>query len=427
MSNDDAQSMEEFLSHKSTDRGGGFLGNWKKKGKFRLFLHTRILPQPLWQHAFPRIAVKEDDDGEAVKHVWTGKYACCEPESVLKKQYKRDDESGLRLLPPQKCGACKLLDWLWHAVDEGKINWTDIVFDFDGDFPDEHKQLHAAGLFSGFPKDKKELTKDEVVELRKANVALNKVWDENAMGKLSYVFCLVNADSPEDGLQIATETSLLGDKVKDVIADAIASLGPDKGNPMKNPFCIEWEYLKDEVKFDSKYKARRLETVQPSDKVLEIIRGDKPDLTGILAPFEPNTLRSILERHCTLPKGLVPWDDLFGKPGKNAEEGESRQVARAPARAGAPTSQPVSDDDADHGDDDSDEIQCERCEKSMGIEGVDDLSKCKHCGQRYDEAGNMVGEPDPPKPAEPPAQRRRRMPAKDRPARDGDRPKGGPF
>jgi hypothetical protein len=246
---------------------------------------------------------------------------------------------------------------------------------------------------------------------------LNKVWSENAMAKLSYVFCVANADAPEDGLQIATETSLLGDKVKDVIADTIASLGPDKGNPMKNPFCIEWEYLKDEVKFDAKYKARRLETIQPSEKILAIIRGEKPDLTGILAPFEPSTLRSILERHCVLPKGTIPWDELFGKAGKQAEEPREQAV-----KARALTGQSASSKSAEsqEGGDDDDEIACERCDKSMGIEGVDDLSICKHCGQRYDEAGNMVGEPEPPKAAEPPRQRRRA--AKDRPAREG-----GPF
>ena len=420
MSDHDMQSMEDFLSHKSTDRGGGFLGNWKKKGKFRLFLHTRILPQPLWQHGFPRIAVKEDEDGEAVRHVWMGKYACSEAEAVLKKQYKRDDDSGARLIPPQRCGACKMLDWLWHAVDDGTIKWTDVVFDFNGDVPDEQQRLHAAGLFSGFPKDKKELTKEEAVELRQAGVMLNKVWGENAMAKLSYVFCLVNADNPEDGLQIATETSLLGDKVKDVIADAIASLGPDKGNPMKNPFCIEWEYLKDEVKFDAKYKARRLEQVQPSEKILALIRGDKPDLTGVLAPFEPNALRSILERHCVLPKGTIPWDALFGKPGRQEEaKEEPRRAAQSRGSSPGLNPAPRQNDAEEGGDEDDEEVGCERCEKSMGVEGVDDLSKCRHCGQKYDEQGNMVGEPDPPKAAEPPAQRRGRRPAKDRPARTG--------
>jgi hypothetical protein len=405
-------SMDEFLNHKSTDRGGSFLGNWKKDGKIVVWMHRKQMPVAVWQHKLPKIVVREEgDDDESVTHVWTGEYVCHEDEAVLKKQYKRDRESGEREVPPRRCPVCKLVEHVRALVDEGKIDETAELFRFEADDDDETRVVHAAGMYGGFPKNLKEATDEQKEAFKKAHIRLSDVWAENGMAKLSYVFAVVSDEDVGEGVQIAKETGLLGDKVKDVIADAMESLGREAGNPQLNPFAIQWVYLENEKEFGKKYKARRMENIKLTPEIDKAISGPKPDLSGVTAAFEIDTLKALLQRAYVGPKQAIPWDELFVKPVKGAADEE-------------PDEDEVSDKDATPDDDEDDGmVKCDVCEKPM----PDDVEECPTCHSRYDlDTGALVkkGAVPPPAPAQQPKKRGARKKAKDGGGEGADE---GPF
>lgn len=407
-------SVDDFLSHSNAERSG-FLSKWKKNTppKVNVFLHTRRLPTALWQHGFPKIFTKEDKDtGEMVTHVWGGKFTCHETEAVLLKQYKRDND-GERTHPPRSCPMCKLVETVRSMVEEGQLSWTTPIFEFEGDISEESQIIHAGGLYNAF--GQRDMPEDKKREMKKAGISPMEAWKENALAKMSYIFCVVDTSAVNQGVQIATETSLLGDKVKEVINDAMEDQGKEQGNPFLNPFCIQWEYKPDEKEFGKKYRARRMESIKLTPEIAKLIRGEAPDLSNIVAPFNPKILRASLERYCLVQN--IPWDHIFDgareieeEPTTSHKQSAARtKLAAPPATLGKlpPTpaaKPPVLSEDED------DIVECDGlqgvggCGEAMNINDA----KCGHCGFVYDAAKLAAEAPPPP----PPAKLRKRGEAK---------------
>src|SRR5208282_1646050 len=158
---------------------------------------------------------------------------------------------------------------------------------------------------------KDDMTDDEIKQAKAAGIRFDQAWMENAYAKCNYVFSLVDADNVQDGLQIATVPALLGDKVKEVISDRCKSLGRELGDPWQNPYCIQWEYLKHEAEFNKKYKARVMEQVKLTDPIRQLIYGEPPDISNVVAPFNLETMRAYLERHCLVK---LDWNHVFDVP-----------------------------------------------------------------------------------------------------------------
>jgi hypothetical protein len=385
MSAKEMGSLDEFLAHRGNAKGGAYLKDWKKEGKLNVFLHTKILPVAVWQHTVPKIVLWEDKDtGDTTRRVWVGKFVCPEAEEVLQRQYKRDENSRARLSPPRKCGLCKLTEHVHSLVQEGKVGYAEKLFRFEAENPEDTRVTHAAGIYGGFPKTADEASPEETKAIRAAGISLRNAWEESFMAKLSYIMCVVVAAKPEDGVQIATETSLLGDKVKDVIRDRIESLGAEAGDPIAHPYCIQWVYDAAEKEPGKKYRARPIEIVKPTEAILTLIRGPKPDLSQNKKPFDPLAMRVMLETACLKP-ALFPWDELFGKKGDEEEDPDEEaepvtQEQSRPARTRvAPAPQT---------------IPCDDCKAPMGVNDP----KCLQCGAEY----NVEGEAPPPPPPPPP-------------------------
>lgn len=397
---EESNSIDSFLDHKSSERGGGFLGNWKKDGKVNVFLHTRQMPVPIYFHGLPRKQVREED-GDPVIHVWSGKYNCWEEEATIRKQYSYDAQD-VRTHPPQRCPLCRMIEAVRTLVNEGTITWTQPILKWAGDVDDETVIVHAGGFIGEFGGD---LDDKEKAALKKAGISQREAWKENCRPKLNYIFWVVDADNVDKGLQQAQETGLLGDKVKDVIRDARESLGEDKGNPQKFPFCIQWEYAEQEKEFNKKYKARRIERISLTPAIEAIIRGPKPDITKAIARFDAKEVRSQLEAACYPDvRKLIPWDEVFA-------------VAKRP-ETDHPDLQDVAEGDLDPADvrnqqssapaDDDDLVKCDDgnghgCGKPVKLSDP----KCPHCGLVYD----VTDEPKP-EPPKPEPQRRSRAEAK---------------
>lgn len=387
-------TMDEFLGHRGTERSGNFLGNWKKDKRVNVFLHRRQLPVALYRHGVPKVFVQDGEDG-AVRRVFGGQYNCHEDEGVLKRQYHRHDD-GSRKHPPRACGVCRLIETVRDMVDEGQLKWTDPLFRFVADDPRETQVIHAGGLCNLFGGD---LQDGEKRELREAGISLREAWKENWYAKLSYVMVVVVPEHADEGVQIAVETGLLGDKVKEVIGDAMveaeAAGNPNLGDPTKNPYCIQWEHRdEDGLEFSKRYKARRMGSIKPSDEVLKLISGEKPDLSGVTAPHDQKTMRAVLERHCLVKS--IPWDHVysFEPPAPRSELAKEH-----PDMAGV-VDKPAADPFDDL-------VECDKCGKAMRP----DLDTCPTCGTKYDVATGKVLEkaPPPPKQPEPPPPQGRRM------------------
>jgi len=398
-------TLEEFLSHRASEKSGDFL-KWREDGEVDVWLHTKVMPIALWQHRIPTVVVLDDrDSGEQVTRVWSRPYNCPEDEGILKKQYRTDD-TGRRKFPPRTCPVCKLLNWLEVAVQERVIGWTQPFLQFEADDPEESIIIHAGGAYGSYREE--DMDPDDKRMLKDEGISLRESFKENMMAKMSYLFAVCVNSAPEAGVQVAVETGGLGDEVKDVIEKAVKSLGRQGGDPFLNPYAIKWIYDKKQPRPDRKYSAVRMEQMPLTPAVAEVIRGPKPDLSGYLQPFDPVTMRTMLERHCTV-RQLVPWDQIFAgaaRPqataadfpyGANAPAQSTMQTAQTTFRIPATQQQP-----SPPGVIDEDEIVgCDGCGKPM----LAVAPQCPHCGKQY--AVTTAAAPTPP-PAPTMAKRRKR-------------------
>lgn len=395
---DDDNEIDGFLSHSSSDRGGGYVGNWKKDGKLNVFLHTRRKPLPIWYHTLPRRYVKEDDAGETVTHIYTGKHVCHEEEAVLKKQYKYGKDDA-RLLPPRRCPLCLLVEEVRTLVNQGKLRWTQTLFNFAGDVPDEEKTIHAGGMIGEFGGDS--LSDKEKKALKDAGIRRDEAWAENFRAKLSYVFWVVDADNPSKGLLTATETGLLGDKVKDVINDVMEGYGEaekDKGNPLKNPYCIQWEFRDEKgLPFNKKYAARPLPRIKLTPDIEALIRSPRPDSSKIEELFDGDAMRSLLEAAATPEaRAIIPWDDCFRPRRASASKDEDQDADDPHPAAKGGDGRDVGPEGIATPDEDGDETcACDNpaCKKIIKLSDP----RCPHCGKEYEVEVETKADPEPAK------------------------------
>lgn len=413
------KSLRGFAGHRGGTRGK-FLSKWKEKGSIEVWFHTKELPIAIWRHGIPQIVTIKDRDNKKIEvaHVWTKNLVCHEEEAVLDSQYFRDRDTGVRNNPPERCGICKLIEWCYQQAvlfeetrDQKKpkgLSFTTPIFRFEGDDPKETTTLHIGGITNLFGKD---LTDAQKEDLREAKISLKHAWKENAWAKCNYAMLVVDNAHPETGCQIAVEAGLLGDRVKKVIE---AELEDNETDIQRSPYAIKWKYLENESEFNKKYDAVPLRKLKPSKRILEIIRGEAPELPDDLTtPFNQQAVRSSLERHCLLPKGTVPWDVLFPSEDQSkAWEVEDEEAEKAAAIADAEeVSEEEGDDEPSDADEDAatsddededeeeEEFACDNEKCGKPVKASDTV--CPHCGFKFEVDGEeeAAAEPEPaPKP-----------------------------
>ncbi len=378
--------IDSFLNHKSRGSGGTFLTKWRAKdgpGWVDTWMHTQRMPIALWQHSLPKLFVLEDKKTkESSLVVWGGKHGCYEDESVLKNAWKKN-EDGSRELPPLYCPLCRFLDTVRTMVVDGQLKWTQPLFRFVPDDPSKTQTIHAGGLYGSFGGDK--LTDQQKEEMSRAKLSPMEAWKENATAKLNYVMCVVDNNNVSAGVQIAIETALLGDKVKEVINKSRKEFGADKGNPFTNPYAIQWEHKPQEKVFNKKYDATRMGEIQLTPAIAALIRGPAPDLTRVLAPFDIQEMRAYLERHCLVKN--IPWDHIFDvrtREGSKVSEAQERPTPKEEKAREVQATHPVTTSAPD-----DDLVACDDCGTAM----KETDPKCLKCGKVYIEEA-----PPPPPP-----------------------------
>jgi len=411
--------FDEFMNHSTGARKNTFLKDWKKTpGYLDAFLHTRRMPIVVHQHKFPRVNVKERD-GKIERKVWMADLNCWESEEVLGQQYAVTE--GKRDVPPCLCPMCRLQEVMRWYVHTGKIKIHDVVFKCETHEPGKPIIIHAGSMFGAFGQGAvKKMSEAQKEELKKHGIYLSQAWKENTVAKGAYVFTIVDANNVAAGVQITTEPSLLGDKVRGVIADAKVRLGNEKGNPIIHPYAMRWQARPNEEQFDKKYHAvGPMEQVQLTPDILKLIKSDPPDLSRYTAPFKVKNWRAFAESIYCGPVPL-PWDKICepaeAEEKKRAEEDKSDGDASfnpdelaetettgtppniSAADPGLPpgmttgaatsTSTPAATSDGDE------LVDCDVCGKEMKISD----SKCPHCGKVYEVEAAAPPPPPPPPP-----------------------------
>jgi hypothetical protein len=124
---------------------------------------------------------------------------------------------------------------------------------------------------------------------------------------------VVDNDDVKAGVQIAVENSSVGDHTKVAIRSAMQDkprgLGKEMGNPLRNPWCIEWQSHPESKEPGKKYAAVRLPEMPLSREVARLIdETEPPDIEGLTMPPAWASVRATLERAALVD---MPWDDWF--------------------------------------------------------------------------------------------------------------------
>lgn len=385
-------TIDEFLKHRASERMSSYLKNWKDNNppEINVFLHTRRNPIVIWQHPFPKAFVRENKETKKPERlVYGGNYTCREDELVLKRQYFRKDD-GTRKHPPTKCPMCRLVEHVRDLVEEEQMDWLTPIFRFNGD--EESRVVHAGGLFGMFKDD---LDDDQRKAAIAAGIKFKDAWQETSYAKCNYVFCVVDVANVQDGVQVATVTNMLGDRVKEVINDRCKSKGSEAGNPWLNPYCIQWEFLKHEAEIQKKYKARPMD-IPLTGPIKALIYGEPPDLTGVIAPFNLQTMRAYLEQYALVQ---LDWKYIFDVP-LLEDDREGRTVDPVAELPGETRMESGAVEDPDVcpecGKTEATGCPHEACTCGKPILPTD--ATCKHCGKVW-----IVAAIPPPPPAPVPA------------------------
>ena len=333
--------LDSFLGHEASGGGGAsFLENWKKRTPpvVKVVLHTKAPPISVYQHRWPKIVTREVD-GKDVQMVYNNDFNSWELESVLQNQYQRDDD-GVRKYPPQICPMSIMLEEVERLIRDGEMHWDQLLFAFKGDDKEYDKYLFAGAITNKTKKiweDKKTTDEMKRKARKKGFPGPADAWMTNMMAKCQYVFTVVDYDDVQSGIQIAKETTLVGDKTKKVIRDRRTSEGDDKGNPMLNPYVLQFTHRKNEKQFQDKYDVVAIAKLEITDEIKELItEKEPPNLDRYTAPGDIVALRASMEDNYCGPEGLLDFDFIFAKAEAHLgiEEGPDESDVPAGQEAG---------------------------------------------------------------------------------------------
>lgn len=301
--------FDEFLTFEGQGARNTYL-KWRKDKVVDVWLSCLVLPARLWRHPTPKVVEQRSGENAGRTTLWSGNYNCLEDEKpVLLSQNMRNKLTGRRDYPPCVCPDCLFNEYIFGEVQSGRMHWLQPVLQFESD--DETRIIRAGGLWNMYGSRK--LTDAQKGEMRKHKVNPMEAWREDNKAKLAWLFVVARNDKLEDGLQIAVESNLLGQKVIDQLKKEVEKRGPQDGNPLKNPYPLRWKYNDTQgIQFDKRYDCVAApHGINLTDEIEYLIRETEPPNLDVFKR-KPNLeeLRTSLESAAMVDG--IPWDDLFG-------------------------------------------------------------------------------------------------------------------
>jgi hypothetical protein len=396
--------MEEFAGH---DGGGGgrsgsnFL-SWKKDDKGQVDVWLTQSPCAVWRHSWHRV-VRYKEEGEEKEKVGMFVWNTLEPSEAyikdLRKQgfyYNTDPDDVSSRKQPLVDPFLKMLEWLFRAVVQGVIDWTDPVFSFEAEDSD-NLTIHAGGLLRMYPKNweeaKKFLDADEIKaeqkKFKERDISLKDSFKENATIQLKYLFVVVDHENLEKGPQVAIEAEALGTKVKALYTHRKEKIEAqnkklskaeiaEKANPIRQT-CMRWKF-DNKKNFSDKYDVIELDGIEITDEIRESFDVEGPDVNTLTGPGNVAFLKQNFESHWCHDV-IPPWDEIF-------EQGFIAAKAIEKTRKLKPGTLTELSTDFKHGAnadaDDSEEesgqtVECEVCKEQMPEKDM----VCPHCKAEY--------------------------------------------
>lgn len=399
--------VEGFLGHSTSVSSGAYLKNWKEDDQIDVVLHPGGSIAASWRHRWFRIY--EDKEGKSA--IGSLFFNSMEPEKVLLKQHFRNDD-GSREFPPTVCPFSLLLEWVREQVDNNVIGWTDEIFFYES--KKEDVSILAGGFTGLF--NQKNLTDDQLDELKKAKVNRKEAFKQKGAAALNYIFQVVQYEFPDEGCMVAIEGKALGEKMKSAIRREInryvGTKTPDAGNPFKHPFVFRWKY-DDSESFDDKYDVDVMtnEQMPITPAVQAVLDEEAPSIEKLISPSNVAVLRHNFEDHW-VHSVVPPWDEIFA-PALDAVKGTGldKLPAESDAEVSAGDKKPAQGKRENvevtqkldpalkdmPGVSEEEEFACDDCGSPM--KASEDT--CKKCGAKYDlTTGMKIEKPkEEPKPA----------------------------
>lgn len=350
--------------------GGSFLGSWKKNidedhGELVVWIPTNFMPKAFWAHPIFAVIEVQGDELKVVPRLWG-----CHEAQIMRKLKNRAtkqeefvasaalqrwrEDNGQAQHPPDLCPYCILPGVIARLVEDGKIGFADVVFEWVGD--KSTTQVLAGGIYGQFRN--RNLTREQDVAMRKAGVKKTDAFKHDLKTNMKYMFVIVDDKNPDKGLLTTIESEGFGNKNKAAILSerkniAVKNRFTDDNDPrlMKSPlrdlwdpsiapyaFAWSWDNTKDEAQ--AKGSVVAVHGMNMTDQIKELVMSPElPDLLAIEPGLEPGNcyeLRAELEAHC---KVSLPWDEIFGPaekaglmkpPSESKEEVQEKPAGRTP-------------------------------------------------------------------------------------------------
>jgi len=365
--------LDGFLN--DTGRGGSaWLSKWKEAGKIVVWLHPKSSPVKVYAHSFiVEDEIKDDETGKKKKILRFPKFVGPDSPEVYDKQFFRNRDHGGPERAPDRDPFLILREWLRVKCEANELAHDDVVFEWT-----DHKNSSiikwTAGELSG------------LVKTGKRN------FNHTLTAKCEYILAVVDDAHPDKGTQIARESNLLGQRLREEIKNQIESDGDD-GNPEINPYAFKWTF-DGSVAIASMYGVSRFNRAKLTDEIREVFAADPPDIAKY-AEVHPDDMTKIRAAFEAAAQIDLPLDQIFSEDPAVRRAILRGDVVKSGGTAGrrAPARETKTDDDepaprarkkVERAEPDAERIPCDECGHPM----LPTEAKCPKCGAEYEVDGD---------------------------------------
>ena len=229
-----------------------YLANWKKQGEIVVFLHGNSGVGERMKHVIPYVDVDEKGN----KKIGYMNFVCVEePESY-------DTEN------PQVCPIEMFMSYL---INNQNIADNEIVWEAACG-TDNDRVITKAGFLGEDPKR----------------------WKDSFVARHEYIFMLIEAEHPERGIQIDTETEGLWWALNRCINNEQKSKGEELGNPEINPYAFRFIYDARESPA-RKYDVATFARAEVTPEIQKLLAKPAVSMEGMLKSTGVKKLREVME------------------------------------------------------------------------------------------------------------------------------------